>query len=260
MSDAQIRLAIADLTATLTTDFDLPVLLDTVASDARQGFDAYAAVVVLLDHRRTAQDGDVHVVAQALREPTSADLSFQRAGPGADSARRGAVTMINDLGEQTDTRWERYRRHAAAAGMRGMRAFPMTSLGVPLGALVIHTDIPWGSLRPNDFGQTLANLTALALSIGPIKDRATDTTATINTVLQGSVLIATATGIIAERLTLSADDARAHLARSARQHGHTTTTHARAVVVAHNNAPHDPTALDALLQPPDLISPPHIDL
>jgi len=245
-----MRLTIAELTATLTTDFDLPVLLETIAADAQRGYDAAAAVVVLLDPRHTADDGDVHIVAQVLREPNTFDWSFQRAGPGADSARLGAVTMIEDLTEHADTRWAHYRTHATAAGMRGMRAFPMTSLGKPLGALVLHTDDPWGTMRPNDFGQTLANLTALALSIGPIRDRSTDTAATIDAVLAGCVQIATATGILAAHLDLNFDQARSYLIRSARQHGTTITTHARVIVSTHDSAPEDSSRLNALLHPP----------
>ena len=43
MTASRDRLAIAELTATLTGEFDLPTVLDTVAQDAREGFDATSA-------------------------------------------------------------------------------------------------------------------------------------------------------------------------------------------------------------------------
>ena len=53
MSDVLNRVAIADVTGTLTTDFDLPTLLQTVVTHAREGFDALSAVIVLRDDRRS---------------------------------------------------------------------------------------------------------------------------------------------------------------------------------------------------------------
>ena len=91
MTASRDRLAIAELTATLTGEFDLPTVLDTVAQDAREGFDATSAAVILLDGERQTGDTGVQVVAEALSQPTDADLSFIGSGPGLDSARGGAV-------------------------------------------------------------------------------------------------------------------------------------------------------------------------
>jgi hypothetical protein len=54
-------------------------------------------------------------------------------------------------------------------------AVRLTSLAVPLGAVVVHADEPWGNGRPNDFGQILADLTAVALSTGKVDGRAAAT-------------------------------------------------------------------------------------
>jgi GAF domain-containing protein len=260
MNTSSARLAIAELTAALTTDFDLPTVLDAVVTSARAGFDAYSAVLVLRTQERPRNADDIHAVALALREPTSTDLSFQSTGPAAESARTGAVAMIADLAiADHDARWAHYRGHAAAAGIRGMRAFPVVSLGVPLGSLVLHTEDPWGVQRPNDLGQILADLTALALSIGPAEHRSADTTATIKHVVQGTAVIASATGILAETFSVDVAAARQRLIRLARAHGVTVTTHARAVVNAHDASPRTTATAGALHPPADLAPPPHID-
>jgi hypothetical protein len=165
--------------------------------------------------------------------------------------------MIPDLSQSRDTRWPDYRREALRAGIRGMRAFPVTALGAPMGALVVHTDEPWGTARPNDLGQTLANLTALALSIAPHPNTRRSTTEDlVASVLRGTATIATATGLIAETLGGSIDDARLTLNRLARAHGVTVSAHAAAVVAVYDRDPGADLAVHELLStPPQLRSP-----
>jgi hypothetical protein len=260
MTAARDRLAIAELTTALAGDFDLPTVLDTVAHDARRGFEASSAAVVLLDGRHRTGDTGIQVVAEALLKTTDADLSFLTAGPVLASARDGAVAMIADLADAEDTRWPGYRRDALRAGMRGMRAFPVTMLGSSVGALVVHTGDPWGLGRPNDLGQILANLTAIAISIAPhSQQRRSDTRGTIETVLQGTIMIATATGIVAEVAEIDPAQARLHVHRLARAHQSTVTAHAERIVTAYDSDPQH-FATSTLLAPPAVLPlPPHID-
>lgn len=260
MIAARDRLVIAELTSVLTTDFDLATVLDSVVAGARESFDASSAVVVVLDVFGRTGDAATHVVAEALREPAHADLGFLTTGPGLVSARDGAITMVADLTDAEDTRWPVYRRAALRAGMRGMRAFPVKVLGVPMGALVIHTEDPWGTARPNDLGQILANLTAVALSIAPgAEQRRTDTDDTIEALLQGSAQIATAIGILAEVGGGTPAQARQRLHRLARAHGVTVIGHAVAIVSDYNNDPRGIGTSRLLRPPPDYLAPPRID-
>lgn len=253
MTAARDRLAIAELTATLTTDFDLPTVLSTIAFDACRGYTAVSAVVALLDDRSQTGGTEIRVVAEALREPTDVDLGFAGSGPAFDSARDGAVTMVADLAEPHDTRWPEYRREALQAGMRAMRAFPVTALGTRMGALVVHTDEPWGVARPNDLGQTLANLTALALSIAPhAASRRRATEDLIGSLLEGTTTIAGATGVLAESLGLTIEQARLTLRRLARAHGVTVTAHAAAILAAYDRDPGAGIATHELLSVPQL--------
>ncbi|MGB2920085.1 MAG: hypothetical protein WBC15_07815, partial [Mycobacterium sp.] len=120
---------------------------------------------------------------------------------------------------------------------------------------------PWGAHRPNSVGQTLANLAAVAISIAPhLSQRRGDTHDTIESVLQGTVVIATATGIVAEVSGVEVAEARLQLHRLARAHQATVGTHADRIVAAFNSDPHD-FAASGLLAPPDALPPPpHINL
>jgi hypothetical protein len=104
-----------------------------------------------------------------------------------------------------DTRWPAYRQSALAAGMRAVRAFPIVSLHVPLGSIVVHTHEPRGSSRSTTFGQTLANLTAVALSSATVDDRRVETSNSIEALLDGTMVIASATGMLAEVFGLPAE-------------------------------------------------------
>ncbi|GAA5073888.1 ANTAR domain-containing protein [Nocardia iowensis] len=260
MTTARTRLAIAELTSTLTTDFDVPTLLHAVAAHARECFDAVSAVVILVDSRQSAESPGLQIVAEASRDGVSADPRLNVTGPGSASARDGVVAMIADLDEGADLRWPQYRQQALAAGLRSIRAFPVIALTVPLGSVVVHVDEPWGNARPNDFGQILADLIAIALSTGRVEGRRASTSETVEAVLHGTTVIAAAVGVLAEYFDLNIAAARHYLVRLARAHGVTPTDHARAIVEAQNAAPQDPGAAGILHAPPDLAPPRHIDI
>ena len=114
--------------------------------------------------------------------------------------------------------------------------------------------------RPGDLGQILANLAAIAISIAPhSRQRRSDTGDTVESLLQGTVLIATTTGIIAELTDTDPSHARLQLHRLARAYQVTVSDHAERIVTAYNNDP-ERFAPFALLAPPTALPlPPHID-
>ncbi|MGW0251185.1 GAF domain-containing protein [Nocardia goodfellowii] len=254
---ALTRIAVAELTATLTTDFDVLTMLQSVARHARAGFEAYSAVLVLLD-RRGAGEPAVHLVAESVRGGGPADPLLHSTGPGPSSARDGAVTMIGDIAAEENPRWTRYRQRALAAGLHGVRAFPVQAFDTPLGSLVVHTEEPWGHLRPNDFGQILADLAAVALSSGSVESRRAGASETIAAVLGGTTVVSIAVGILAEYFESDIEQARERLLRLARAHGRTPIVHAREIIAAQRNSPRDPATSGALHEPPDLAPPRHI--
>lgn len=259
MSTVKTRLALAQVTAELTTDFDVPTLLHSIATHAQECFDAASAVVILLDPRSQTGPG-MQIVAEAVADGSVADPRLHLTGPGMTSARDGVVAMINDLNDasQQNAPWGEYRPRARARGFGSVRAFPMKAISGPLGSVIVHTTDPWGTQRPNDFGQVLADLAAIALSMGHLDGRVTATSDTVEAVLHGTTVIATAVGILAESFDLDLDTARTRLLRLARAHQVTATVHAAAIVAAQNSSPNDLDTAPALHLPPDLKPPTHI--
>jgi hypothetical protein len=254
MNEARNTSAIAEISAALTTEFDLPGLLAIVADQARIGLDASSVVVLLLDRRHSLGDSAFHVVAEATGDGSVSNFDFGIPGPALVSARDGVVAMIDDLADANDTRWPEYGRRALASGLRAVRAFPIASLRTPLGSMVVHTKDPWGTSRSQVFGQIMANLSAVALGNASIGNRHVDTTNTIESLLDGTKIISVATGMIAEVLGLDVRDAQLALSRLARAHGKTVTEYAQVIVDAQAA---DPTASEPdWVRPPDPF-PPH---
>ena len=260
MSDVLNRVAIADVTGTLTTDFDLPTLLQTVVTHARKGFDAFSAVIVLRDDRRTTARDALHMVAESCQTDASVDPELNTTGPARSSVYDGALTLVTDLSTTDDTRWPDYRKRAVSAGLRGVRAYPIKALSAPVGSLVIHTRQVWDeSGQPSEFGQILANLVAIALINDMPTARQGGVFRSVDAVLEGTSVVATAIGIIAEYRGIEIVEARHHLTRLARAHGVTVTAHARSVVAAQNSSPADPGATGVFTPPTDPAAPRRID-
>lgn len=56
--------------------------------------------------------------------------------------------MIADLDDEHEQdRWPTFRASARAAGVRSMRAFPITVMNAPVGSVVVHAAEPWGADR-----------------------------------------------------------------------------------------------------------------
>lgn len=260
MSDsAKVSTAIAAVTSTMVREFDLPSVLQLVADHACGCFDAYSAVVVLLDPRQVAGTAALHVVAESSVHSHDVSPLVNTVGPALDSARTGGLALVDDLLTTQDTRWPKYRQRALDSGLRGVRAFPIVGTAAGIGSIVIHTEQPWAADSPNQAGQVFADLTALALStsLGPSRGFGLDQA--IDSVLEGTTIIATASGILAEARGLDPASARMELIRLARAHETTPTAHARAILAAQRRYPTSPG--DAgVLDPPKMDEPPRIDL
>jgi hypothetical protein len=255
---SEVSTAIAMVTRSMVHEFDIPTILQIVADRARVCFDAHSAIVVLLDPRHVAGTTPVHVVAEATIDGVNMNPLLSISGPALDSARSGATALVIDLSDADDTRWPDYRRRALKAGFRGVRAFPIIGVGAPLGSVVIHTIGPWSDRLPNQAGHVFADLTSLALSAGSGEGLSGRIDDTVDDVLEGTTLVATAVGIIAQVRDSDIHEARLTLMRLARARGVTPTEHARAILDAQRRDPQNPAAT-GIFDSPELPIPPRID-
>jgi GAF domain-containing protein len=87
------------------------------------------------------RDGEVSTVAATSTLASHADeIQYGRGqGPCLHALRTGEVVHIPDLA--SDERWNDYRIHALAQGVRSSLSLPLFVSGKPVGALNIYTDI-----------------------------------------------------------------------------------------------------------------------
>ena len=259
MSTPHVDTAIAEVSARLSAGDDLPSLLAMIADQSRRALGASSTVIVLMGRRHRLEDDGVHVVGESLEDGVNvSDVpDVHTDGPALLSAREGVVAMIDDLSVAEDTRWPAYRQRAMAVGVRAVRAFPIRSLGTSLGSLVVHAAEPWGTSRSHTFGQVMADLAAVALGSAAADRRRLDIADNVEKLLERGVVIASATGMLAEVLGLDVDEASRTLGELARAHGTTEASHAATIVAAHDG---DPTASDpAWARMPDHEPPPPVD-
>ncbi|MBY6368126.1 GAF domain-containing protein [Rhodococcoides corynebacterioides] len=225
MTTPVVRLALADITATLCTRFDVLMLLEKIATTAHDAYGARGVVIGLLD-----DGGELHTAVTTPVAQAAVHGPLLTEGPILESARETAVAVLADTGSTVQGRWRTFAETARAAGVGAVRAYPITSLGVGLGSLAVHAAQPWDTDRPDDVGATLADLAALALTIGTDDDRRRRPAAAIREVLSTAARLAAATGVVAEVFGDDVGDARARLRTLARARGLSDAAYAGALV------------------------------
>lgn len=244
--------AVAQLVHTLAEPYDLAVVLDAIAETARDCFDARSvAVIVLTDW--TDPTSPATMITTSTRDNITVDAVLAITGPGLSAAHTGAITMIDDIGA-AESRWPEHTARAHTAHLRGTRAFAITALHRCIGAVVVHTDNSWGD-RANHDGQILADLAALALSVGEPERRLATMGTALGAIVADNRTIAAAIGIAAELRALDPIAARALILEQAYARGATFTGHCRTITTTHSRNPTDPT-LGGLLDPPPAPEPP----
>lgn len=146
------------------------------------------------------------------------------------SALTGAVVMIDDF-EIAGPRWHAFAQAAARSGLGACRVFPLRLTERPLGALAVFTTDPWNSRpRDNAFGQSLADLAAIALSASDVDGRSEAATLAAQHILASRTAIEQAAGVIAELDQVDIDSANKALAVRSQTRGVTVAQYSEHVV------------------------------
>lgn len=222
-TDRRVRETFVELADTLVDDYDVIGLLDLLAHRVVELLDVTACGVVLVDHH-----GTLNLVAASTEEARLLELSELQndEGPCLDAYRTGAPVSEEDLAADGDDRWPRFAPAAREAGFTSVHALPLRLREVVIGAMNL-----FGTATGRLDGESLALGQAMAdvATIGILHERAVrqyeSVAGQLQSALDSRIVIEQAKGVLAERLTISVDDAFTVL----RAHARSTNRKLRAV-------------------------------
>ncbi|RIQ30891.1 GAF and ANTAR domain-containing protein [Jiangella rhizosphaerae] len=225
-TDRRVRETFVELADTLVDDYDVLGFLDLLAHRVVELLDVDACGVVLADHH-----GTLNLVAASSEETRLLELSqLQNSeGPCLDAFRTGRPVSMDDLTTGGDQRWPRFAPAARGAGYAAVHALPMRLREVVIGAMNVFGRAP-GSLGSESLalGQAMADVA----TIGILHERTTrqheEVAGQLQAALDSRILVEQAKGVLAERLSVSVDDAFALL----RAHARSTNSKLRDIAAA----------------------------
>ncbi len=213
--EALLARTFVELADNLVDDFDVVELLTLLADRCVDVLDVAAAGLMLV-----APDGGLRVMAsssEAMRVLELFELQAQE-GPCLDCYRTGQPVMNIDLAT-VNGRWPRFAAEALAVGFRSVHALPLRLRGTVIGALnVFHVD-PGDMRRADvDAAQALADVATIAILQHRARLEAQLINDQLNHALNSRIVIEQAKGMIAERASLTMEQAFSALRAHARDH------------------------------------------
>lgn len=213
----------------------LGLLADATA--VTMGVDTCRCAVVLGE-----PDTDLSVHATSHPDATGPLLAPPRvwtSGPVHTSATSGAVSTINDV-RPANLRWPAWAELARAAGVAGVRCWPVQVATRPVGALVVLTTDTWtaaaapgdspGRARSNATGTALADVCSVVLQLPSPEQRWSRVLTNLHRPLQVDVVVHQAVGMIAAAAEVGIPAAAAALAAHADRLGVEVTALAHQVL------------------------------
>jgi GAF domain-containing protein len=183
-----------------------------------------AGVSLIKDNQRTSVGAtDTFVL-------TADDLQYDLgSGPCLSAWSEGKATYVEDT--ETDQRWQRWTTAAARTGIRSCFSVPLGEKPHGLGAMKIYAASP-GAFTVHDQNILAQLATSAAVLLGHIQ--ASDTPQRISDTFKDNLrvrdLVATARGVVMERLDLPEDEALSYLLTRAGREGLTLHDVAQSVL------------------------------
>lgn len=226
MNTPLAQVAIAEITHLLTTDFDSQNLLSIITERTRRAFGATWCVLVL----KSVDAPGIELVCESTDSSFEPPRDLVHRVPVALSALNGSVVMIDDF-DIASPRWAAFAESATLHGLGGCRVFPLRLAQATLGSLAVFTVDPWTSReRSNSYGQSMADLAAIALSLRGIDNRTEAATVAAQQILLSRSTIELAAGMIAELDDIDIGSAMGTMAAAAKAQGMSLTQYARKMV------------------------------
>ncbi|TDD68198.1 ANTAR domain-containing protein [Jiangella aurantiaca] len=225
-TDRRVRETFVELADTLVDDYDVLGFLDLLAHRVVELIDVDACGVVLIDHH-----GTLNLVAASSEETRMLELSqLQNSeGPCLDTFGTGRRVSMVDLVAGGDERWPRFAPAARGAGFAAVYALPMRLRDAVLGAMNLFGREP-GPLADESLalGQALADVATIGILHERTARQHEVVAGQLQSALDSRILVEQAKGVLAERLSISVDDAFALL----RGHARSTNSKLRDVAAA----------------------------
>lgn len=225
ITDRRVRETFVELADTLVDDYDVLGFLDLLARRVVELLDVDACGVVLADHH-----GTLNLVAASSEETRLLELSqLQNSeGPCLDAFHTGRTVSQDDLAAG-DERWPRFAPAAREAGFAAAHALPMRLREVVIGAMNLFAGVP-GSLADESLalGQAMADVATIGILHERIVRQHEVVAGQLQSALDSRILVEQAKGVLAERLSISVDEAFALL----RRHSRSTNSKLRDVAAA----------------------------
>jgi GAF domain-containing protein len=212
----------------MVDDYDIIDLLDRLVRFSLELMDADAAGIMLVDSQ-----GNLRVVACSHEDAEVMELLQLQAnqGPCVECLRTGAPVSVADLADAA-SRWPVFVAAVTARGAyRSVHALPLRLRGEAIGTMNLFHRQP-GSLPDADLvvGQALADVATIGILHERAIRRGEVVTEQLQTALNHRVIIEQAKGVLAQRGSLSMNEAFDRLRRYARNHNARLSEVARQVV------------------------------
>jgi transcriptional regulator with GAF, ATPase, and Fis domain len=225
--DRRARDTFIELADTLVADYDVIDFLDMLARRAVDLLGVTACGLLLVDHHQV-----LNLIAASSEQTRLLEL-FQlqnSEGPCLDCYHTGMPVHSPDLAE-VEERWPLFAPAAIDTGYAAVQALPMRLRDATIGAMNLFSATP-GALDSEAvaLGQALADVA----TIGILHERAVRqhevVAGQLQAALNSRILIEQAKGVMAERLSISVDDAFSALRGYARAGNHKLRDIASAVI------------------------------
>jgi len=202
--EEQLVDAFVEAADTLVDDFDVIEFLHTVAARCVQLLAVDAAGLMLADQR-----GQLHATAASTENARLLELFELQsdAGPCLDAFRSGVPVVNADL-HANQERWPRFAEAAQATGFVSVHALPLRLRATVIGALNLFCAAP-GALSDADVrtGQALADVATIGILAQRTLHQAELLSTQLQQALNSRVTIEQAKGVLAERRSITLDEA-----------------------------------------------------
>jgi GAF domain-containing protein len=225
--ETRLNAAFVALADTLTDDFDVVDLLQTLIEQCTQILDTEAGGLMLVD-----STGHLHLVASTTESAELVEIMQLNAGAGpcVDCFTTGSPVTVGDIEADGDS-WPDFRAEALRQGFRSVHATPMRLRGEVIGAMNLFGKRV-GAMTAPDIG--VAQALADVATIGILQERSIRESGIVAEQLQHAlnsrVLIEQAKGVVSESAGVEMDIAFAALRDYARSHNLPLGAVAQAVV------------------------------